>query len=141
MAYFCFTDVILVTSRVHPPLRFYLKKEKVKKTEIAKLYMNCFGCTVCHFCLSYVNTEVKVSRVQKDFEKEKGGYFVSSCTSLTFGIKVLAASGSLLQLLGSLIFSCLSCLYYPCTKGEPRRGGCEGRKWHSCGRGFICSVI
>lgn len=72
--------------------------------------MNCFGCTVCHFCLSYVNTEVKVTRVQKDFKKKKGVQFVSSCTSLMFGIKVLAASGSLLQLLGSIIFFCLLCL-------------------------------
>lgn len=74
MAYFCFTDVILVTSQVHPSLRIYLKIEKAKKKKKkAKLYMNCFGCTVCHFCLSYVNTEVKVTRVQKDFKKKKGG--------------------------------------------------------------------
>lgn len=78
MAYFCFTDVILVTSQVHPSLRIYLKKKKGKKNkkkkkENAKLYMNCFGCTVCHFCLSYVNTEVKVTRVQKDSKKKRGG--------------------------------------------------------------------
>lgn len=73
MAYFCFTDVILVTSQVHPSLRIYLKKKKKSQKKKAKLYMNCFGCTVCHFCLSYVNTEVKVTRVQKDFKKKKGG--------------------------------------------------------------------
>lgn len=77
----------------------------------AKLYMNCFGCTVCHFCLlSYVNMEVKVTRLHKDYKKKGGFSFSQSPVAHHFyvwGFWYWQRVGLLLQLLGSIISFCL----------------------------------
>lgn len=72
-----------------------------------------------------MNTEVKNLLVCKKrfLRRKKGGVSLSPIAHhLMFGLKVLAASGSLLQLLGSVIFLCLLCLmltmHYEGSLGE-----------------------